>query len=68
MKSPKIYALYKGEEMLDMGTAQEIADRRGVKPESILYYMSPAYKRKGEKSKNPRERLCTVSLDDDDED
>lgn len=68
MNAPKTYALYKGEDMLDMGTLQEIADRRGVKTDTIRHYMSPAYKRKGDKWKNPRERLCTVCLDDDGED
>ena len=40
------YALYKGDEFIDLGTIQEIAKREGVKPKTILYYKTPAYKKK----------------------
>lgn len=37
------YALYRGQELVDAGTAKELAKRRGVKPESIMYYATPRY-------------------------
>lgn len=39
----KEYALYKGEEMLAMGTIAYIARVTGVKRETITYYRTQAY-------------------------
>lgn len=44
------YAIYKGDELLVIGTRQECADRLGVKVQTISYYCSPAYRRKLEKA------------------
>lgn len=38
----RVYALYKGDTFADMGTLQEMADRRGIKPETLYYYSMPA--------------------------
>lgn len=48
------YALYKGNELLDMGTAEEIAARRGVKPETIYYYATSRYRKRRRNSKTGR--------------
>lgn len=45
----KEYALYKGEELLAIGTAKEIAKEMKVKPATIYYYGSKAYRNKLEK-------------------
>lgn len=37
------YALYKGEELLSMGTIMEIAKNMGVKRETIAFYKTRAY-------------------------
>lgn len=37
------YALYKGEELLGIGTAEELAEQLGVAPKTIHFYASPAY-------------------------
>lgn len=56
------FAIYKGDEMLSLGTIKEIADELNVKEETIKYYMTPVYKgRLAERnSKNARE---IVTLD-----
>lgn len=41
-----IYALYRGEECLFVGTIYEIAKKYNIKIESVKYYLRPAYKRK----------------------
>lgn len=46
----KEYALYKGEELIMFGTAEEIAKAQGVKKKTILFYQSPAYLKRHEKS------------------
>ncbi|MBY5022162.1 hypothetical protein K6V64_09635 [Streptococcus suis] len=46
----KEYALYKGDELLAMGTAKELASQFGVKVSTIHFYKSLAYiKRTSEK-------------------
>ena len=54
-----LFALYKGDELLDVGTVREIAGRRGVKPGTIHYYAHPAYQRKG----GGNNRLLLVRID-----
>lgn len=39
----KEYALYKGEELIAMGTKREIAEQLGVSPSTIGYYGTPVY-------------------------
>lgn len=46
----KEYALYKGDELLAMGTKREIAEQLGVSPSTVGYYGTPVY------SKNQRKR------------
>lgn len=46
------YALYKGDEFINLGTIPEIAKREGVKPKTIYYYKTPAYKKKFKDDKN----------------
>lgn len=39
----KEYALYKGEELIAMGTKKEIAEQLGVSPSTVGYYGTPVY-------------------------
>lgn len=39
----KEYALYKGDELLIIGTISEIAEERDVKEATVKFYMSPTY-------------------------
>lgn len=40
------YALWRGDECLGIGTAGELAEKMGVKAETIRWYASPANKRR----------------------
>ena len=51
MKKP-IYALYKGDEFIDLGTKQYLANLLKVKPETINFYMSPTYRKRNKKGNN----------------
>ncbi|MCM0599208.1 hypothetical protein [Periweissella fabalis] len=42
----KEYALYKGEELICMGTAEHIAEVTGVKVSSIEWMRTPTYKKR----------------------
>lgn len=53
----KVYALYKGEEMLSMGTIFQIAEELNTNISTIRYYGTNTYKRrlaKRKKSNNSR--------------
>lgn len=41
-----IYALYKGEELLVIGTVKEIAQKMNVKVGTVFYYRTPTYKKR----------------------
>lgn len=49
MKS-KEYAVYKGEEILVIGTLEECAAYLKVKPDTVLFYKSPAHKARTSKN------------------
>ena len=51
MPKPYVYAIYKGDEFIDLGTKKELSIRMKVKPEYIGYLSTPANKRKIEKRK-----------------
>lgn len=43
MREAKEYALYKGEELLGMGTIRELAERFNVKITTLYYYRTSTY-------------------------
>lgn len=51
------YALYKGERILCIGTADELANRLGVTVKTIRWYASPAAKRKDNGNRLVAERI-----------
>lgn len=50
----KEYALYKGDELLAMGTKREIAEKLGVSVNSVSHYGTPVYARRTSDSKGRR--------------
>lgn len=46
-KSKQRYALYRGEEFVDVGTADELAERHGIKPESVRFMSTPSFHKHG---------------------
>lgn len=46
-----IYAIYKGDEYVDMGTAEELAERLGVKVSTIRFWRSKANHRRASEGK-----------------
>ena len=41
-----IYALYKGDKFIDLGTREHLAKLLGVNKKTISHYSSPAYQRR----------------------
>lgn len=58
-KKEKIYALYKGENLIADGTIQEIHERTGKKVDTLLFMTCPVYKKR---IKNGKNRLCMTEL------
>lgn len=46
MNKEKTYALYKGDELLGVGTKKELAELLNIKIETLSFYYTPAYKKR----------------------
>lgn len=60
-KPPDEFALYKGDLLVAIGTAEEIARRQGVTAETIRYYSTPAHRRRA----SGTNRFVAVRIDRD---
>ena len=54
MNKPKEYALYKGDELLGVGTKKELAEMLGVSVSTIYYYHTPTYAKRTSETKGRR--------------
>lgn len=45
-KNEKIYALYHGEDFIDLGTKKEISKRQGISIKTLSFYVSISYKKR----------------------
>ena len=46
MSVEAVYALYRGDELIDVGTKKEIAERRNIKPSTVSYLTTPSYQKR----------------------
>jgi len=56
------FALYRGDEFVDVGTAEEIAKRLGCKPDTIRFYATPSYQAR---LKDRDKRLIAIRIEED---
>ena len=54
----KIYSLYKGDKWIKDGTKKELAEYLGVKEETITFYGTPTYAKRGKKNSNRKCVIC----------
>lgn len=59
----KQFAIYKGDKLLTIGTSKQCAEALGVKVDTIYYYKSATYQKRGS-GKNKR---ITIELGDGEE-
>lgn len=59
----KEYALYKGEELLEIGTLKFLSKKFQVKIKTLLFYQTPAQKKRT--SENKGRRLVKLEGNDD---
>lgn len=62
--TPKIFALYKGDRFIDVGTLDELASRTGIKKSSLRFYATGVHRKR---LKNPEKGLVVVRLEDEDD-
>ena len=61
------YAFYKGEEILDIGTIKELAEKFNLKIATMYYYCSETYRKRLANRKTRKARiLVRLELDEDD--
>jgi len=41
-----VFVLYDGDDVIDIGTDQELASRRGIKPETVRWYAAKSTRRR----------------------
>lgn len=51
----KVYAMYKGDECLGIGTLIQLAKQFNVQYRTMKFYLTPTYKKRCKKGKNRRE-------------
>jgi len=58
----QIYALYKGDKFIDLGTKEYLAKKLNVKPETISFYTTPSYRKR---IKDYNKTLIIIKIEDD---
>jgi hypothetical protein len=46
MSAEATFAMYRGDELIDVGTKKELAKRHGVKPSTIGFRATPSYRKR----------------------
>jgi hypothetical protein len=59
----KDYAVYKGDTLICFGSAEYCAEQLGVRPQTIPFYASPAYKKR--RVGSDRDHLIVIRIEDD---
>jgi hypothetical protein len=55
-------ALYRGDELIDSGTIKEIAERRGVRKDTIYWYTTAAGHRRADRRKDQSQAVRAVRV------
>lgn len=63
----KEYAVYKGDELLGIGTAKELAEKLNVQPQTIRFWSYPSYHERGTGDRGGRKIAILLEDDEDDE-
>lgn len=61
------YALYKGEEIMCIGTIDEIAKAQGIDRQTVKFYKTPGYLKRVEKRKTSNSSMLLIEIVEDEE-
>lgn len=67
VRKPREYAVYKGDELLAIGTKEECATQLGLKPKTIVWMASPAAQRRLAQRGDPDNAMTAIVIEDDDD-
>lgn len=65
MKKPSEYAVYRGDDLLFVGTADEIAKEFDVKRNTALFWSTPSYKKRVEKREKHDKAIYSIRIEED---
>lgn len=63
MRKRKEYALYKGDQFVDIGTLKDLAKKLNVNEKTIQYYSTPSHLKRCQKFNGSDNYLVVVKLD-----
>lgn len=62
--SRREYALYKGEEILCIGTIDEIARAQRIERETVMFYKTPGYLKRIQKRKRGQDYMLLIAIEE----
>jgi len=57
MKKQSCYALYKGDQFIDLGTITELSERLNIKEQTLWFYTSKVYEKRSEQKNSDNLRI-----------
>lgn len=64
MRNEKEYALYRGDEFVEIGTLEALAKVLNISKKDICFFKTPSYKKRFESIKNNRRSIALVCVND----
>jgi hypothetical protein len=62
MRNQIIYAVYKGDNFIFMGTKKECSEHLGVKEDTVYFYTTPTYQKRAKTKDN--DRMIVIRVED----
>jgi hypothetical protein len=67
MRKQSCYALYKGDEFIDLGTITELSERLNIKEQTLWFYTSKVYEKRSEQKNSDNLRIL-IKIEENDYD
>jgi hypothetical protein len=67
MRKQSCYALYKGDEFIDLGTITELSQRLNIKEQTLWFYTSKVYEKRSEQKNSDNLRIL-IKIEENDYD
>jgi hypothetical protein len=67
MRKQSCYALYKGDQFIDLGTITELSERLNIKEQTLWFYTSKVYEKRSEQKNSDNLRIL-IKIEENDYD
>lgn len=64
VKKEKVYAVYKGDMFIDLGTKEYLAKKLNINPKTILFYTRPTYLKRVQQ-RGTKKPIIVIKIEDD---